>query len=243
MKRDAWDEFSLSQKNLIVSRIAATGRSYSREEQRAELLLRNSYFLKGLQRVYRLIKKANSIRGAHIYKGVDAGFEYGKQRAYAEMGRLCDRWQISQKWNAKKETLPQFVILKPRFIYDSPAHNWPYWEMAQYPGVGQEYLYLRIDPWTSREDFTSSWREARRLQRAIFGFSEKEKSNFGASLCWYDLHSDYHLSPLRVARLWIQEAAPHVRDEESFKITVREGIKRIERYIKRLTPSEELTHK
>ncbi|TFH49516.1 MAG: hypothetical protein E4G89_04710 [Methanothrix sp.] len=86
------------------------------------------------------------------------------------------------------------------------------------------------------EDITAIWKQVEELKKKIFGFSDRDKWNFGDALCWYDLNKQYKMSFGKIALLWVKERAPHIRDIESFRITVREGFKRIKRYIARLTP-------
>jgi len=240
MKRNAWAGINPDHKKGIVELIKAAARPYMREEQRAELLFRNPAFKRELQKVERLVAKARKVRGTSNRNGRDYVFEWHKSKALLQYWRLCDRWQISYKWNLNKDALPQSVFMKPRLLYDNLAMDLLDPEIAPYPGTGvPQYLYLRIEPWTKLEDVKVIWRRVEELKKTIFGYSDRDKDSFGNTLCWFDLHKLYGLSFLKIARLWIQEAAPYIRDEESFKITVRQGIKRIKRYIERLTPAKD----
>jgi hypothetical protein len=221
---------------LIVNRIKESSRSYTREEQRAELLFRNPSFKKDLAGVLRLVSKAKGLRGSSNRDGVDYIFEYWKSKAEMRFWQFCTRWQIYENWNLNQDVLSRFVKMEPGLLYGSlKAGGWN--SQTPYPGTDSDnFIYLRIEPWTKLEDVKALWRKVEKLKKDIFGYSEKDKDGFGNSLCWYDLRHEYELSPLRIARLWIRCAAPYIQDEASYKITVREGIKRIERYIERLTP-------
>ncbi len=215
----------LGKEELILKRIRESKRAYSRKEQRAELLIRNAQFIKEYLEKERMPEYEPTV---------------------VNYGDFCDRWGISQMWDGRLPSLAKSVKTKPGLIYHASfadeSLDWE--EIALMPNINiPDYLLIRIDPWTSLSDIKLNWRRIERMKKTIYGFSEKGKSNFARALCWYDLNKRYRLSLGKTMRLWIQEQEPYIQDAESFKITVREGIKRIERYIKRLTPHPQLVHK
>ncbi len=214
---------------FILNRIKESRRKYSRREQRAELLIRNPQFMEKWQDIQETHKKAAMIGGQ----------KWADDFARLQVNGLCERWGISKKWDATKASLSKFIETEPGLVYH------PIWaglpvdpaEARIFPdNLRPDYLYIKIDPWTLRDDVVAAWPRVEKLKKVIFGYSGKGKSNFGQALCWYDLHKQQRWGYGKIASVWIQEEAPHIRDTESFRITVREGIKRIDRYIKRLTP-------
>jgi hypothetical protein len=235
MKKETWAGIRPEHKKQILGRIKASTHTYGREEQRAELIFRNPDFRRDLRRVQKWVSWVKQGRKS-------------KYRALSLFSELCNHWQIRENWNLSKDTLPQCVKMDIGVIYGSAEKGW--WDSdTPYPGVDSEaFIYVRIDPWTKREDLEAAWGRIEDLKKTVFGYSDKDKDSFGNMLCWYDLNKEYGLSLLVIARLWMQEMAPLMLTreaskkgtlpDESFKITVREGIKRIEGYIDRLTPPQ-----
>jgi hypothetical protein len=229
MKRKIWIGIHPGYEELIANRIAESRKKYSRADQRAELLWRNSKFREG----FRELRKKVLTDGAQTM--VDFGF-------------FCDRWGISRKWpGGDLPTLRPFVKTAPDIIFHPLAvglrgPSVDRGELCRLDTDQLDCLLIRVNPWTSRKDVEAAWGHIEKLKKAIFGYSDKEKGGFGPSLCWYDLHKQYRFSFLKIARLWIQFEAPYIKDEESLKITIREGVKRIGRYIDRITPLMEIVN-
>jgi len=200
-------------KERINRRIAESHKKYSPKEQLAALLIRNNQFLKEWWRI-----------------------ESIGDNVVIPWGRFCDRWKINQLWNGSLHNLSEFVRVEPGLIYD-PLHAWPLtngFELVPFPPDRPDYLYIKIEPWTNVDDI--QWKRIKELKKAIFGYIDQEKNSFEKAICWYDLHNQEKLGYGQIAEIWIEKEARYIEDKESFKITIREGIKRIKRYIQRLTP-------
>jgi hypothetical protein len=217
---------------FILARIKESRREYGRKEQRAELLIRNTQFMKDFRK---LQEKREASDNLH---------ESGEEIFELAFSRFCEKWGVSRRWNMETGSLSKFIETKPGLLYNPIWAGLPEFDISEvklFPDDQKpDYLYVKIDPWTTLEDMKVIWGRIEELKKAIFGYSDKEKWNFGQALCWYDLHKQEKWGYGKIASVWIQEEAPHIDDTESFRITVREGIKRIDRYIKRLTPQTEI---
>jgi hypothetical protein len=228
MKKYVWIEIHPGYQNLILNRIKESNRSYSKAEQRAELLMRNEKFIAE----WRFIEGPES------------------ENALVDWGAFCARWGIRHTWNGWPPTLAAHIRTSPGLLYHplifgtEQGIKWD--ELVPFPDTGDrspynrpDYLLVQIDPWTSSDDVKKLWPRIEKLKKQIFGYSEKDKWNFGEALCWYDLRTNYRYSFGKIALLWQMEKAPH-EHEDDIKTRVRLGIKRISSYIQRLTPLVEL---
>jgi len=217
-----WHGIHPGDEELILNRIKESRRTYNRKEQRAELLIRNAQF----------IKEWRELEG-----------QPELEPTIINWGGFCGRWGLSQIWDGWPGSLAKFVQTTPGLVYHPiwAGQSIDWYELAPFPDDKKpDYLLIKIDPWTSLDDIKSIWHRVKELKKAVFSYADKNKSNFGCALCWYDLNKKYRMSLGKIARLWIQEEASYIKDLESYKITVREGIKRIDQYIKRLTPGSYL---
>lgn len=251
MKKYEWIEIHPGYQNLIRNRIKESEKEYTRQEQRAELLLRNPQFIKDLQEQHEVRELggrspevdrwlSSSEEGLTIKDALDKSGEFLTETG---LFRLCDRWGISRRWDMDKGSLSRFIEAAPSLLYNPSWAGLPTnlaVDAKIFPDDSRpDYLYIKIDPWTLPKDITSSWGRIEKLKKAIFGFSDHGKWNFGEALCWYDLRMKYRYSFGKIALLWQMEKAPH-ENEDDLKTRVRIGIKRIAGYIKRLTPAVEL---
>ena len=67
---------------------------------------------------------------------------------------------------------------------DSRGENWR--EIVQREDA---FIYIRINPWTTKKDWEWIWPEIQYQQKKIYGkeLNEREKSAFFRHMCWYDL--------------------------------------------------------
>lgn len=256
-----------------LRRIKESVRKYDRREQRAELLLRNEYFLRDWQAtregrpevLARALKNDRGrvgrqlihsvFRAAYMGKVSPAKEEQLHRFVHGELKvsiynlpaqALCRKWGILANWDLTEKSLADYIDPSPPLIFH-PSVSYPGMpgesiHPADFPEYAEKagYLYVEIQPWTTREDLVAAWDKIRKIRKTIFGSVDKDKRNFGDALCWYDLHKGLRMSYLEIARLWIRERAPLIREEQAFRLRVREGIRRIETYIERLTPVADL---
>ncbi len=251
MKERIWLEIYPGYQKLILARIKESDKHYTRQEQRAELLWRNPSFAKELRQIdpenvmtELAYQKAIRAYDPHKAHELDYSEEVAALNNYFKFKRFCDRWRISRKWDGHRASLAEFVKTSPDLIYHPILVEKPrvdFEDTAPFPDDGQDpfYLLIRVDPWTNARDISSSWGRIEELKKAVFGFSDQDKWNFGEALCWYDLKMRYRYSYSRIAWLWQKNKAVH-EDIDDIKTKARLGIKRISLYINRLTPRIEL---
>lgn len=245
MKKYEWIEIHPGYQNLIRNRIKECDKAYTRQEQRAELLLRNPQFMEELKSIKDLKKRYRFIAEYFNTENEALRLELlksGEEFPFILLNKLCDRWGISRKWDAEKASLSRFIETEPGLVYHPIWAGLPvdFTDVKIFPDSQKpDYLYIKIDPWTLPKDISASWGRIEKLKKAIFGFSDHDKWNFGEALCWYDLRMKYRYSFGKIALLWQMEKAPH-ENEDDLKTRVRLGVKRIAGYIKRLTPAIEL---
>ena len=173
----------------IKDRIQRIKKKYDRKDQVAELYLRNRNFTREL---------APSI------------LELRSTRHQAGWHAFCWRWAISWHWDGDTDQLSAFIFESPLLV---PPEGLPYGEpadrlkMQSIPaGLAwhEEQIYLRILPWTTRNDLRRAMPAVTDLQKRIFGFKVRswDSERFGRHLCWHDLRSNHSLRYERIARMW-----------------------------------------
>ncbi len=228
---NTWDGISDSEKRAIQGRIKKIRKSYTKAEQRAELLVRNEEFLK---EYVGLMSMANEelpqLGGEEIAELIR---RLRKALLDRHFTCFCERWSIKKTWNAEIKTLSKHIRTEPHLHHlrrsTVDVDDWIFLNDSRYP----DCLLIMIDPWTTRGDVEAILPRVLKVQRQIFGFSDRGKWSFGDALCWYDLSKKHKLSYRRIANIWKREKSPYIRDIDSYAITVREGIKRIAKYISR----------
>jgi hypothetical protein len=167
-------------------------------EQIAALLLRSEKFL------------------SESYSGpIEGGF----LRYSREQEVFCQRWHIKTSWSGRDEDLAESVEPGPLAFYqnqskhgaianvgmnqESLAGGDPYGEAwaLDLGKVTGNFIYIRIDPWTAKDDI--DWRKIRKLKADCFGSDFREKSDtFARDLCWYDLLTRFQLDLQDIADIW-----------------------------------------
>src|SRR5512140_2787856 len=127
MKRDAWARTCPEQREQIITRIREAGRDYAIGEQRAELLFRNPFFVRTLRNVQKWNAWAKAGRGTPKWVG-------SEREAASRFRKMCDRWQIKEGWNLKKETLPEFLKMRLEAFCAAPG----VWSSTPYPGSDRQ---------------------------------------------------------------------------------------------------------
>jgi hypothetical protein len=174
----------MSQK--IRERIIASQRSYKPDEQKAELLLRNLQFLDERTRA-----------GSASRQGVTIKFN-------ARWQNFNYRWGIDGWWDGSDATLHEHVIMEPRIYYRDPKSGivWIHGRDLEHPYACDQrseklalniadagaFIYIKINPWTLKDDLRNLEPTIRKLREELFCYSERDFENFGRDVCWYDLH-------------------------------------------------------
>jgi len=202
----------------ILKRIEESKRIYTKKEQRAELLKRNEQFKKALKTAFVKFKNIEEIDNncRKIFSRFE-NLEISIDQAHEELTKNTEtieqymkflrKWHISSNWDGEINSLSKFIKDTPIIIYDafsaceSTIHLR---EQEPLPDESEfDYLYLKIDAWTSLEDIKKIWPRIQDLQKKIFDFKAEQKTNFGRDLCWYDLKKQHKLSYGQIAKLWI----------------------------------------
>ena len=172
--------------------------------------------------------------------------------------RFCRRWQIHFLWGRSRHPsisdLRNFIYLSPPIYYRdpkkgkyvtfvspsdlNPADDWVLRVKDE-----ERFIYLKIDGWTREKDIEKILPRIKKLQKEIYGYSERGKRTFGRDLCWWDLHykDEYgKLSYGSIVDRWKTYKGKREKvSREDVRISredVIKGIERIQEYINRLTP-------
>lgn len=201
----------------ILKRIKESKRIYTKKEQRAELLKRNEQFIKALKTVF--VKFMNIKEVSNNCRKIFYRFEnleISIDQAHEELTRNTEtvrqymrflrKWHISSNWDGEIDSLSKFIKDTPIIIYDALSaceSTIPSRELEPLPDESEfNYLYLKIDAWTSLDDIKKIWPRIQDLKKKIFDFKAEQKSNFGRDLYWYDLKKQHKLSYGQIAKLW-----------------------------------------
>ncbi|MFX1536939.1 MAG: hypothetical protein ACFFDI_22195 [Promethearchaeota archaeon] len=201
----------------ILKRIEESKRKYTKKEQRAELLKRNEQFKKALKTAFVKFKNIKEIKNntRKIYFRFE-NLEISIDQAHDELTKnnetirkymkFMRKWHISSNWDGEIDSLSKFIKDTPIIIYDALSareSSVPSMKQEPLPDESEfDYLYLKIDAWTSLDDIKKIWPRIQDLQKKIFDFKAEQKSNFGRDLCWYDLKKQFKLSYGQIAKLW-----------------------------------------
>lgn len=198
----------------ILNRIKKSKREYDKKTQRAELLIRNKQFIKGLKKTpadfvvdfedrSKFKTKKISVDGVDLYINVES---------FSKFKKFCLRWHIYSTWDGNIDTLSEFIKDSPEIICEPVNYllvngriYFPDKEIIRSEDLeGINYLYIKVDAWTSLEKIKEIWSRIEEFQRTIFNYKAELKSNFSRDLCWYDLKTKFNLSYGKIAKLWIK---------------------------------------
>lgn len=227
----------------IKQRISEGQHPYSMEKQKAELLLRNQQFLEERERV-----------GVPLLRGLT-----GKGRARYKSREFSDAWQnfnyrwwIDGWWDGSDTTLWKHVLIKPGVFFRDPESGivWILGRDFEHPYASNQksekeafniadegaFIYIKINPWTLREDLRKLEPTIHKLREKVFRYSVREMEKFSRDLCWYDLHEKPEFGKLSYTDIQkvLNEHNPRQRAQPRKRIIAAVG--RIRIYIKRLTP-------
>jgi hypothetical protein len=240
----------------IRIRIRESNRNYSPKEQKAELLLRNQQFLEERER------KGLPLR----HPATDTRWELTEYNA--EWQNFNYRWWIDGYWDGCDATLWEHVMMEPGVFFRDPDSRivWILSRDYEQPCASDQssdtaalniadegaFIYIKINPWTLKENLRELEPMIRKLRKKVFRYSVREMHNFGRDLCWYDLHFQDEFGKLRYGEIRINwrrfhpsRSLPHrerLTAVEQRKIIAAErkkiiaAIGRIRTCIERLTP-------
>lgn len=282
----------------ILRRIKESKRDYNRKAQKAELMIRNKFFMEELKETpvnfkgYYFEKNGNDL----IYHGKN-GYKIDMSN-FEKFNNFCKKWNISTDWDGKINTLSKFIKETPQIVTSSinllilnghlSSGDIEYFDYNEFHE--RECLYLKIDPWTSQKDIKEIWPRIEKLQKIVFHYKAELRSTFSRDLCWYDLKNKFKLSYGQISKFWIEycpedidllvmkrikrkekkdlsqedakELLKEIRNDKSmndlktqfeeereyyisgpdslFKSAIKEGIKRITKYIKQIKTPQKL---
>jgi len=198
----------------ILNRINESKREYDKKTQRAEMLIRNKQFIKELKETpadfvvdfedrLKFKTKKLSVDGVDLYINVES---------FSKFKNFCLKWHIHSPWDGNIDTLSEFIKESPEIICEPVNYSlvngdiyFPDKEIVRPEGLESvNYLYIKVDAWTSLEEVKKIWPRVEKFQRTIFNYKAELKSNFSRDLCWYDLKTTHNLSSSKIAKLWIK---------------------------------------
>jgi hypothetical protein len=234
-------DLSLSQR--IEQRISESQSPYRPEEHRAELLLRNKQFLEERARIRAPRRRVSSGAGKA---------KYSRMEFRTEWQNFNYRWWIDGWWDGRDATLRKHVIMKPRVFYRDPKSGrvWILGRDLEHPyacdqrsergalNIADEgaFIYIKINPWTLKEDLRDLEPMIHKLGKDVFRYSVRDLANFGRDLCWYDLHTQADFGKLSYGRIRIEMRRLHPNQNVPPRKTIIAAIGRIQQFIERLTP-------
>ena len=198
-------------------------RAFSIKEQKAALLLRNGAFQADLQKVrihFSFKNRADKIMEASYRKKTSeiTPLELNLPTRDYSAGTqwFIEKWEIDKYWDGRTETLHENIkagaLLYSREV-DDP--QWNIFDVAFFRGIPKQFecylralplskpaLFIRVDPWTTKEQIIKLCRFLPRKKAQLFGFTAESKRYFARDLCWYDLEKTCRLTPPRIAQLW-----------------------------------------
>ena len=206
-------------------------KEYSKQSQRAELLKRNKQFLNeaadNIPIDYFVDEITNSDKKIEEIS-IDGIVLYLDIEKYAKFKKFCNKWNIFSTWDGNFDTLSHYLKDSPEIItnpyYYSLINGNIYQPDTEFSDSAKlwdlNYIYLKLDAWTSLESIKKLWPRIEVFQKAIFAYKFELKTNFGRDLCWYDLNKQFDLSPNKIALLWAEN-----RPDETDLIVIK-NIKR-----------------
>lgn len=201
----------------VIARIKACNKSYSKQDQKAELLKRNQVFLSDLKELEKNIRdkchgldiKTITRPGAFrkhpkLRKEPIHPFRYFDK----EFRAFCSRWGLYLDWDGSLDNLSRSLLVSPTLEFDhlaAPAPEIDYTK-ATFPRQNTfNFLYIRVDAWTNLSDIRELWPKIESLQKKIFDYKpEKKADTFGRDLAWYDLHIEFGLTHGQIAKTWVK---------------------------------------
>ncbi len=198
----------------ILKRIEESKKDYGKKTQRAELLIRNKQFIKEYKETPTdlLVDFKDRLKFKTMKISSDGVSLYIKEESLSKFNKFCLRWHIHIAWDGNIDTLSEFIKDSPEIICE-PVNYYlvngsiylPEKEIVRSEGLeGINYLYIKVDAWTSLENIKEAWPRIEEFQRTIFSYKAELKSNFSRDLCWYDLKTTHNLSSSKIAKLWIK---------------------------------------
>jgi hypothetical protein len=207
-------------------------KEFTRKEQKSKLLLRNEVFL-------REWKKAS--KGESLHEGLSAEEKWSD---------FIKRWSIDGWWDGREETLVTHINIRPEVYFSDPIgrKSWAFrmcpngfeWPFSLPLDLFSEdaFIYIKVSPWTLKEDFVRLWPAIRRAKARVFGPEERAKRNFDRDLYFFDLYKKGgkrgRLSYEQIRLKWNKDATN--REQIKGRETIRFGINRIRSLIDSLTP-------
>jgi len=198
----------------ILKRIEESKKDYDKKTQRAQLLIRNKQFIKELKETPADFVVDSEDRLKFKTKKIDLGGVdvYINVESFSKFKNFCLRWHIHPTWDGNIDTLSEFIKDSPEIICEPVNYllvnghiYFPDKEIVRPEGLERiNYLYIKVDAWTSLEDIKKIWPRIEEFQRTIFSYKAELKSNFSRDLCWYDLKTTHNLSYGKIAKLWIK---------------------------------------
>lgn len=222
----------------IRIRILESYRRYSTTQRKAELLLRNQQFSEERDRVgipsYRYHQDAK-------WESIEFSPEWQK---------FNFRWWLDGWWDGNDATLWNHVMLKPAVYFRDPESKivWILGKDFEHACASDQstdatslnipdeggFIYLKVNPWTSKENLRELEPIIRRLRKEVFQYSERMTKDFGRDLCLYDLHERAAFGGLSYSAIQI-ELRKHGRRAPR-RETIIAAVRRIRSYIKRTMP-------
>lgn len=102
---------------------------------------------------------------------------------------FCKRWHIEDTWNSDIDTLTNYARENIEIYKD--------WD----PLLQKASLLISINEWTTLDDIKNKWAKIENYQYIYLGKKE-QRPNFARDLIWYDLSTDYNMTPSEIANLW-----------------------------------------
>jgi len=248
----------------IKKRIDESKGEYSREEQRAELLIRNKSFRKEWDEFYskwgwllnlelkpedmglkpslepalmpQFIKKIQALApDSNIFKQIaPADLIVATVNKHEE---FCTRWGLKRSWDGVT-ALGDYIGSSPKIITSITnfliAEGECHADDINPQELETNGLYLKVDPWTQLEDIEKIWPRIEKMQRSTFGYKTRIKPNFGRDLCWYDLNKDHYLGELSNGSISV--LWKKYFSQNISRNTIKGAIQRIQKYVDRLGP-------
>ena len=202
--------------DAAIARIKSSRKIYTKQEQKAELLKRNQRFLNDFKELEKNIrdnchgldiKTITSPRAFNDYPELIKEPVHPFKYFDREFRSFCKQWDLYLDWDGNLDKLSSSLIESPSLEFDHLAAQSEEinYMRANFPKQHTyNYLYIRIDPWTSRGDIKELWHKIAELQKKIFVYiPEKKADTFGRDLAWYDLKKVFGLTYGQIAKAWV----------------------------------------
>jgi hypothetical protein len=203
--------------DAAIARIKGSRIIYTKQEQKAELLKRNQRFLNDFKELEKSIR--DNCHGLDIKKITSPGafndypelmnepvhpFKYFDR----EFRSFCRRWDLYLDWNGSLDKLSSSLIKSPslEFSHLTALSEEINYMREPFPKQSTDnFLHIRIDPWTNLRDIKDLWPNIEELQKKIFDYTpEKKADTFGRDLAWYDLKKVFGLTHGQIAKAWVK---------------------------------------